>query len=48
MTPWQRALERQRRQTTNQMRARAGLPAWTWQTSLERDRHAPEILGQAD
>lgn len=40
MTPWQRALERQKRQTTNQMRARLGLPPWPWATSIERERHA--------
>jgi len=35
MTPWQRALEIQRRARTDAMRERLGLPRWEW-PSLER------------
>jgi hypothetical protein len=43
LTPYQRAVELQRRRTTDLMRVRLGLAPWSWASSLERVRHASQV-----
>lgn len=45
LSPWQRALEIQRRAKTDAMRERLGLPRWNW-PSLER-RNAAQATEEA-
>jgi hypothetical protein len=47
LTPYQRAVELQRRRTTDLMRVRLGLAPWAWATSLERVRHASQVTQEA-
>ena len=47
LTPYQRAVELQRRRTTDLMRVRLGLAPWAWASSLERVRHASQVTQEA-